>query len=73
MNKAQLMAFELIQTLVERILEIEDDEDEEVDSFIHESLQELLDRKDEDEEDEPSHCPRVNKAKLPKNWGKVCM
>ena len=70
MNKSQVMAFEIIQTLVERILEIQEEHEEDLELMIHAELIKLLD-KEEDEEDEPSTAPKVNKTKLPKNWGKV--
>ncbi len=69
MNKAQLMAFKIIQTLIERILEIEDERDEEMERVVSEELLSLLN--DYEEEEEPSTSEKVNKVKLPKNWGKV--
>ena len=67
MNKAQLMAFEIIQTLIERILEIQDEREEEMERVISEELLSLLN----DYEEEPSTAKKVNEVKLPKNWGKV--
>ena len=69
MNKAQLMAFKIIQTLIERILEIEDERDEDMERVISEELLSLLN--DYEEEEGPSTSEKVNKVKLPKNWGKV--
>jgi hypothetical protein len=73
MNTAQLLAFEVIQFMIEKIQEHEDERDEEFERVLSEELLSLFAKKaeEEDEEEAPSTSEKVNKVKLPKNWGKV--
>jgi hypothetical protein len=66
MDKTQILAFQLIQTLVQSILSIEEERDEQIEDLINEAVKELA-----EEERFVSTSEKVNKVKLPKNWNKV--
>lgn len=68
MNEAQRLLIEVIQDLLDRVIDISEEEDENFEATFEE-LRKLINR--EEEPEAPSSCEKVNKVKLPKNWGKV--
>ena len=74
MDKAQVLAFEIIQVLIEKILDIKESQEAELESIVSDEIHRILQEHEEDEEDEEddvSSLKRVNNVRLPKNWGKV--
>ena len=70
MDKAQVLAFEIIQVLIEKILDIKESQEAELESIVSDEIHRLLQEHEEDEK-EVSSSKKVNNVRLPKNWGKV--